>query len=208
MFKIKSKPGLKYFNHSHNYHRFILLKEIKEKGPLLLPIQSDDEEFLNAVSNVHFQSFISEGLIKKNVTDKGTILDLTEAGAQSLKKHFIDYQLDLLVMEKNIDNFYTQLIERLIQEKVRKIALYGASDTSRSLLKYLKNQQIETVCVIDDDPKKQGSEFMGLPIISPAGISEFVIDAIVISTVVYQDNIAEKIKASFGEKYKILTLFK
>jgi len=202
------KIKLKYFKHSHNYYRFILLKEIKERGSILLPIQSQNKEFLDAVSNVHIQTFISEGLIEKNITESEITLILTEAGLQSLRKHYIDYQLDLLALEKNIGDFYTKLMEHITAAKVHVIALYGASDTSRSIIEYLKNKTIETICFIDDDPKKQGTEFLGLPIVSPAGIKELEIDAIIISTVEFQEEIAGKIKALFGNQYRILTLFK
>lgn len=199
---------LNFFKHSHHYYRFIFLKKIDELGHLNLPIHSNDTEFLRAVSKIHIQNLISDGLLKKNTgDDNSAFLELTIPGQRQLRKHFIDYQLDLLKLEKQLGDFYSDKITKLKQENVRKIALYGASDTAQSFLKYLQNQGFETVCFIDDDPQKQGNSFLNLPVISPQSIDEFRIDAVVISTVEFQDKIAHKMKSSFGSKYKILALF-
>ena len=93
---MQMKQNLKYFIHSRSYFRFILLKKLDEDQGIILPIQSQDGELLNAMSIVHIQNLIEEKLAEKIITKGSTeILKITDKGKSQLKREFIDYQLDL-----------------------------------------------------------------------------------------------------------------
>ena len=59
---MRKEPSLKYFIHSRLYFRFILLKKIDELEGLILPIQSQDDELLDAMSIIHIQNLILVGI--------------------------------------------------------------------------------------------------------------------------------------------------
>jgi len=86
------------------------------------------------------------------------------------------------------------------------VALYGASDTALSLLGYLEKSGIKIACIIDDDQEKQGSEFEGLSIISQSELANHSIDAILITSVAFEEEIKSNIISSFGETYRMYTL--
>ena len=198
-----NKNNLIYFTHTNQYYRFIILKKIDENELLSIPIESDDEELLEAISKVHINNLLEEGLI---ISHEG-FLKLTKDGIYSLNNHYIDYQISLINLSKNLGEFYSSKIDWLKKEIIGNVALYGASDTSKSFFNFIKNAGIKLECVIDDDINKQNNSYLGLPVVSVDDIENFSIETIVISSVVFQKEIKEKAVRKFEGKYKIINLF-
>ena len=198
-----NKNDLIYFTHTNQFYRFIILKKIDENGLLSIPIESDDDDLLEAISKVHINNLLEEGLI---ISHEG-FLKLTKDGIYSLNNHYIDYQISLINLSKNLGEFYSSKIDWLKKEIIGNVALYGASDTSKSFFNFIKNAGIKLECVIDDDINKQNNSYLGLPVVSVDDIENFSIETIVISSVVFQKEIKEKAVRKFEGKYKIINLF-
>jgi FlaA1/EpsC-like NDP-sugar epimerase len=198
-----NKNDLIYFTHTNQFYRFIILKKIDENELLSIPIESDDDELLEAISKVHINNLLEEGLI---ISHEG-FLKLTKDGIYSLNNHYIDYQISLINLSKNLGEFYSSKIDWLKKEIIGNVALYGASDTSKSFFNFIKNAGIKLECVIDDDINKQNNSYLGLPVVSVDDIENFSIETIVISSVVFQKEIKEKAVRKFEGKYKIINLF-
>ena len=198
-----NKDDLIYFTHTQQFYRFIILKKIDENKFINIPIELEDNEFLEAISKVHINNLLEEGLI---VSEEG-LLKLTQDGMSVLNKHYIDYQISLINLSKNLGEFYSNKINWLKREIIGSVALYGASDTSKSFFNFIKNAEIKLECVIDDDPKKQNNKYLGLPVVSLNEIDEFSVQTIIISSVQFQKEIKEKAIDKFDGKYKIINLF-
>ena len=198
-----NKDDQVYFTHTNQFYRFIILKKIDENELLSIPIESDDDELLEAISKVHINNLLEEGLILSN---EG-FLKLTKDGISALNNHYIDYQISLINLSKNLGEFYSSKIDWLKKEIIGNVALYGASDTSKSFFNFIKNAGIKLECVIDDDINKQNNSYLGLPVVSVDEIENFSIETIVISSIVFQKEIKEKALRKFEGKYKIINLF-
>tara|TARA_Y100000746_G_scaffold106260_1_gene90758 strand:+ start:555 stop:1157 length:603 start_codon:yes stop_codon:yes gene_type:complete len=198
-----NKDELIYFTHTQQFYRFIILKKIDENKSINIPIELEDNEFLEATSKVHINNLLEEGLI---VSQEGSI-KLTQDGLSALNKHYIDYQISLMNLSNNLGEFYSNKINWLKREIIGSVALYGASDTSKSFFNFIKNAEIKLECVIDDDPEKQNNKYLGLPVVSLNQIDEFSVQTIIISSVQFQKEIKEKAIDKFDGKYKIINLF-
>lgn len=198
-----NKDELIYFTHTQQFYRFIILKKIDENKSINIPIELEDNEFLEATSKVHINNLLEEGLI---VSQEGSI-KLTQDGLSALNKHYIDYQISLMNLSNNLGEFYSNKINWLKREIIGSVALYGASDTSKSFFNFIKNAEIKLECVIDDDPEKQNNKYLGLPVVSLNQIDEFSVQTIIISSVQFQKEIKEKAINKFDGKYKIINLF-
>ena len=198
-----NKDELIYFTHTQQFYRFIILKKIDENKSINIPIELEDNEFLEATSKVHINNLLEEGLI---VSQEGSI-KLTQDGLSALNKHYIDYQISLMNLSNNLGEFYSNKINWLKREIIGSVALYGASDTSKSFFNFIKNAEIKLKCVIDDDPEKQNNKYLGLPVVSLNQIDQFSVQTIIISSVQFQKEIKEKAIDKFDGKYKIINLF-
>ena len=197
------KDELIYFTHTQQFYRFIILKKIDEYKSVSIPIELEDNEFIEAISKVHINNLLEEGLI---ASEEG-YLKLTQDGLSALNKHYIDYQMSLMNLSNNLGEFYLNKINWLKREIIGSVALYGASDTSKSFFNFIKNAEITLECVIDDDPEKQNNKYLGLPVVSLNQIDEFSVQTIIISSVQFQKEIKEKAINKFNGKYKIISLF-
>jgi hypothetical protein len=198
-----NKENLIYFTHTKHFYQFIILKRIDEDKSISIPIELEDNEFLEAISKVHINNLLEEGLI---VSKEGS-LKLSKDGISVLNKHYIDYQISLINLSKNLGEFYSNKIDWLKKEIIGSVALYGASDTSKSFFSFIKNAEIKLECVIDDDLKKQNNKYLGLPVVSLNQIDQFSIQTIIISSIQFQREIKEKAVEKFDGKYKIINLF-
>jgi len=199
--------GLTYFRYSNEYHKFVILRALEELGQIELPLSSENEELLNSLSAVPFQSCIEAGWIEKVSESANVFLRLTSLGTKHLRRHYIDFQNDLFQLQGSLGAFFQDRIATVVEQDVKSLAVYGASDTARSLLGYLTDRGIEILCVVDDDVDKQGGTFLGLPVVGADKMCEYPVDAILVASVEYESQIKMKIEDSFGQKYRVLTLF-
>jgi hypothetical protein len=107
---------LKYFRQSQEFYRFIILKYIHGNGHLTLPVENTAPELENALAHIHLQSMIDNSLLQKNDQNE---LSLTEQGMQQLREHFIDYQLDLLILEQDLGDFFSNKINDLRKDNIK-----------------------------------------------------------------------------------------
>ena len=198
---------ISYFENTFKYYQFIVLKKISELQEIDLPIDTEDAELLKALTFVHIQNLINDKLIEKYPKGNSVCLQLTKAGELALKKHYIDYQLDLLKLENILGNFFCDLVGKLKEENIQNVALYGASDTTFSIYRYLTNNNIKVACVLDDDKRKHGQRIYDSEVVDPKNIDKYTVDALIISTVQYQEELYKRVKGSKGNKYKIVKLF-
>ena len=198
-----NKNKLSYFTYTKKYYQFIILKKIDENGFVKIPLENEDSELIEAISQVHLNNLLNEDYL---YLDKNK-LKLTDLGVSALHKHFIDYQISIMNLSRDLENFYSNKITWLKKEIVGSVALYGASDTSKSFFNFIKNAGIKLECVIDDDKNKQNKNYLKLPVISIDELEKFSVKTIIISSIKFQKKIKNNINANIYSKYKIINLF-
>ena len=146
---------------------------------------------------------INDGVL----AEKDEIIVLTLKGMDCLNRHYIDYQIDLISLSKNLGSFYKDKISELVKKVELPAALYGASDTLKSFFPFLKKSGLEFQCVIDDDPKKQNSQYLHLLVIDLRELTNYDVKTILISSIEFQNKIKDKIDSTYPNKYIVETIF-
>ncbi|MEC9373247.1 MAG: hypothetical protein VYC34_05355 [Planctomycetota bacterium] len=72
-------------------------------------------------------------------------------------------------------------MEQLRDRGVKRIAIYGAGTHTQSLASLLMSPPVEVVCIVDDDPRRQGNALWGFPILSRADAIALGVDAVILS---------------------------
>ena len=70
---------------------------------------------------------------------------------------------------------------------MEKIVIFGAGSGAEKVIKTLRSVGVQLYAVTDNNPKKWGSEFCGLPVIAPEKLKS--IDCKIIIASVYQNEI-------------------
>lgn len=108
--------------------------------------------------------------------------------------------------------FLSGLQERLepklheIRSKNRKIAVYGTGDHTKFLLETFPLRNLIS-CYIDSDPRKQGTSFFDKPIYGPEAIDGLDVQAILISSHDFEEEIFQAIRRHVSRDVTILRCY-
>ena len=122
--------------------------------------------------------------------------DRTEATA-AVKAYAEKEQQLLTELERNVAGSFARW-----QQQGFNIAIYGAGIHTAELMGHFDLQAVTSV-LIDGDPKKQGTRFLGLPVYAPEQIVELGVDAILVSSNRFQDEIVRNIRQLAGDRVEI-----
>lgn len=89
-----------------------------------------------------------------------------------------------------------------------KIVIFGAGVNGAILLALLKKKNIDTLCFVDDDIRKCGTEYFGYPVLSREKLYELYNDVVILVTPYIAGTIFEKLRdAGYQEVYDCSPLF-
>lgn len=153
------------------------------------------ERLLHAHGYLPFLVETSEGpalnVAARRVGRAGTRGLVTENDAASTRKAVTEYVRGRQALEDEV----TATLGRRAREwheRGARVALYGAGVHSRFLLD-LVDLAPSLACVLDSDRGKQGGTFLGWPVHAPEALPELGLDAVVISSRPFQDEMAMRI---------------
>ena len=188
------------------YFEMQVLLRVDRDGSLPLPLDPHD---LPPASLEHLpiSRLIQEQKLAVAEGEVGQSLVLTDGGRSHMRRLVIDYHLELIRLSEASDEFFGSRVRGLMAAGYRRILLYGASDTAHAMVDFLRDSPIEVVGVIDDDPAKQGTMLRGIRVVGPAEIPEAGIDAIVVTTVAFEDVILRERASRMTGSQKVVGLF-
>lgn len=107
-----------------------------------------------------------------------------------------------------IDDLRRRVTETLEDWRQRglRVAVYGAGIHTAQLAT-LVNLSGNACCLLDGDPKKQGQEYLGLPVLTPQKLAYGDIDAVLISSNRFIDEIARTVREFGGPKVELRTCY-
>lgn len=196
----------RFLTRSAMHHELMLLLAIHGRDGLALPV-TPSELPAGALEQVPLARLLDEGTLMKIEDGPGARIVLTHEGLQHLRRLVVDYHLELMDLRRTSDQFIAERVRVLVDHGCRRVLLYGASDTARVLLEFLQMSPIEVAAVIDDDPGKQGSIIGNVPVIGPGDVGDYTFDSVIVTTVVFQDEILHSRKQIARTGTRFIGLF-
>lgn len=88
-----------------------------------------------------------------------------------------------------------------------KVILYSLGTLGSYFAQELIKENVEILCILDDNSAQLPSDFMGVPVIAPDALTEYLdFDAIIICHVYYYNKIADKLVSCGVPEDKIISL--
>jgi len=119
---------------------------------------------------------------------------ITRDGKRRLQYLLVDFVNELTTVREHARSLFRASLLPLALDHVRRVALYPASETAEAVFPALDALGLELVAVVDDSPQKWGALFHEHRIQPPAALRDLELDAVLVATVVFQDQIAKKIR--------------
>ena len=147
-----------------------------------------------AMVNQYLRELSSSGLLRYvPANGKSFHYVLTDQGEAMRRKMFATFSSELVRLYSSLKQSIRDKLSSLERKGVRKVALFGASETCEVLLSALRHTSFEVVALVDNDPEKQGKRFHGQIIASPRILDGLFCQAVIITSFGHQDEIREQL---------------
>lgn len=194
------------FYKSTPLHKELLVLDLIEKNENITQRQMSDVLGSSvAMTNNYLQEMEDKGLLKREyISSKEVLYLITNKGRERRKYLSVIYLSESQKMYDNAKEELLKFVKSIKEKGFNKILLYGAGEVAEIFLNTIKDE-IEVLAVIDDDPNKQGERLVNTLVIPRSEIVKYHYDAILISSLIHQDEIIRKLKATDLNRVKIIT---
>lgn len=148
-----------------------------------------------AMINQYLNSLQSERLVEfLPVNGKSFRYVLTPDGDAMRRRMFSDYSSETIRLYSTVKSFIQNRLRGLKPRGVKRLALFGASETCEVVLSALRESDFIVVALLDNDPAKHGRNFHGHVVAHPQVLESLRCDAVVVTSFGKQDEIYEQLK--------------
>lgn len=185
----------KFLKPTEHLRNLQLLEEVSEDSAISQRKLSIRLGIALGVTNACLKRMIKRGYIRvRGVNHKRIAYYLTPKGLQEkarLTYRFLQYNVRYYIeLKKNI----ASKLRSLAASGVKRIIFYGAGEAMEVAYITMQEIPLDLIGIVDDDPAKQGKRLFGFTIQSPNTISELKPNAIIVTSIMYRDEIIEKLK--------------
>lgn len=143
-----------------------------------------------AMVNQYLRELSAEGMINYiPANGKSFRYVLTGQGDTLRRRMFSTYSSELVRLYSSLKRTILDKLKALERKGVRKVVLFGASETCEVVLSAMRDSAFEVVAVVDNDPEKHGKIFHGQVIASPRILDDLRCQAVIVTTFGRQDEI-------------------
>lgn len=171
-----------------------------------------DEAFMGTHPNVgrHLITVQTKGAAPQTTSGNSSV-PLTEGEASRGRANHAKVLAVLEGYAERVDRERVRvrrLLRHLSTPERRRVAVFGAGTHTEFLLRYSELSQAEIVCILDSNPKKWGTRFMGSPVVSPDRADEFAADVIVISSQAFHREMYEAVREYTAGGVEVIDLYR
>jgi len=161
-----------------------------------------------AMVNQYLKEMQDDRLIQfEAVNGKSYRYVLTPQGKRSRLKMFSAYSSETIQIYTALKNLILDRLKQPGERGVSRLALFGASETCEVVLSTLANTPFDVICIVDNDPDKQGKLFNGHVVAPPEVLKTIQCQAVLITSFGRQDEIFEQLQSlTRGNGLEILRL--
>jgi len=149
-------------------------------------------------------------LIKNKKSKRNVEYIITKKGIER-KNYLLVTYMDELIELYNLTKINIEFfVKKLVKRNYKNCVFYGAGETAKVIIKVIKDipkLDFKLMFLVDDDINKQGEKFEGYDVVNNASIKKYDIDAVIITSCVYEKEIRDKLrKLNYPEK-KVVSFF-
>jgi len=134
------------------------------------------------LTNACVSKMARTGLIRiSRINGRSLAYHLTPAGFSAKAKLSVEYARTTVDLYRTAKQAVTEGIGALAMQGVTRIALLGAGDVAEIVGIVCSHQGMEIVCVVDDDPPRQGTAIAGLTVCPTPALRECGCQAVIVT---------------------------
>ena len=202
---------LRFFNPTSELKILLLLEQIQSSNKITQNKLARYIHSAPSMINTYIKQLEKEGfLIKNKKTKRNVEYVITKKGIDRKNYLLVTYMNELIELY-NLTKINIELfVKKLVKRNYKNCVFYGAGETAKVIIKVIKDMpklDFKLIFLVDDDINKQGKKFEGYDVVSNMNIKKHDIDAIVITSCVYEKEIRDKLRKSKYPEEKIVSFF-
>jgi DNA-binding MarR family transcriptional regulator len=144
----------------------------------------------SAMVNQYLKELQDEEFITyERVNGKSYRYVLTPVGERLRRNLFADFSSETVQIYSALKSLILEKLAPLAEQGVRKLVLFGASETCEVVLTAIRDSDFDVVALLDNDADKHGTKMWGYVISPPSVLETLRPHAIVITSFGHQDEI-------------------
>jgi DNA-binding MarR family transcriptional regulator len=185
--------NIKFLLPTEKIKKLLLLEQIEKNSNVTQAKLSEYIYSAPSMVNNYIKTLEKDGLLVKNKKSKRNVeYFITKKGLHKKNYLLVTFMNELIELynltKENIEIF----IKKMEIQGIKNVVFYGAGETAKVIIKVLKDMpdiNIKLLFLVDDDKEKQGKKFEGYKVYKPKNIENQNIDAVIITSCVYGNEI-------------------
>jgi DNA-binding MarR family transcriptional regulator len=203
--------NLRFFNPTSELKILLLLEQIQNSNKITQDKLAHYIHSAPSMINTYIKQLEKEGFLVKNKKTKRNVeYIITKKGIERKNYLLVTYMNELIELY-NLTKINIELfVKKLVKRNYKNCVFYGAGETAKVIIKVIKDMpklDFKLMFLVDDDINKQGEKFEGYDVVSNVNIKKHDVDAIVVTSCVYEKEIRNKLKSLNYPDNKIISFF-
>ena len=203
--------NLRFFNPTSDLKILLLLEQIQNSNKITQDKLAQYIHSAPSMINTYIQQLEKKGFLVKNKKTKRNIEYIITKKGMDRKNYLMVTYMNELIELYNLTKINIELfIKNLIKRNYKNCVFYGAGETAKVIIKVIKDMSkldFKLMFLVDDDINKQGEKFEGYDVVSNVNIKKHDIDAIIITSCVYEKEIRNKLRKLKYSDEKVISFF-
>lgn len=190
--------NLRFFNLTSEFKILLLLEQIQNSNKITQDKLAHYIHSAPSMINTYIKQLEKEGFLVKNKKTKRNVEYIITKKGIDRKNYLLVTYMNELIELYNLTKINIELfVKKLIKRDYKNCVLYGAGETAKVIIKVIKDMpklDFKLMFLVDDDISKQGKKFEGYDVVSNVNIKKHSIDAVIITSCVYEKEIRNKLR--------------
>lgn len=205
--------NLRFFNPTSELKILLLLEQIQNSNKITQNRLAHYIHSAPSMINIYIKQLEKDGFLVKNKKTKKDIEYIITRKGIDRKNYLLVTYMNELIDLYNLTKINVELfIKNLTKRNYRNCVFYGAGETAKVIIKVIEEMEksdFKLLFLVDDDINKQNKKFMGYNVFSNLAIEKNNnIDAVIITSCVYEKEIKNRLKKINYSQEKIVSFFK
>jgi predicted transcriptional regulator len=203
--------NLRFFNPTSELKVLLLLEQIQNSNKITQGKLAHYIHSAPSMINTYIKQLEKEGFLVKNKKTKRNVEYLITKKGMDRKNYLLVTYMNELIELYNLTKINIELfVKNLVKRNFKNYVFYGAGETAKVIIKVIKDMpklNFKLMFLIDDDINKQGKKFEGYDVVSNVSIKKCDIDAVIITSCVYEKEIRNKLRNMNYPDKKMISFF-
>lgn len=203
--------NLRFFNPTSELKILLLLEQIQNSNNITQGKLAHYIHSAPSMVNAYIKQLEGKGFLVKNKKTKRNVEYIITKKGIDRKNYLLVTYMNELIELYNLTKINIELfVKNLIKRNYKDCVFYGAGETAKVIIKVIKNMpklDFKLMFLVDDDISKQGKKFEGYDVLNNEKLKECDIDAIIITSCVYEKEIRNKLRKLEYSGEKVISFF-